>query len=483
MAAPMKHSDMSVPNENNHENDKFRVQFKRYKRRKPPPDLSEVIDFWDSVLVSQNHPKVTCQLCAMTSATKLGLKPVDQWRCFTLQGAPGFVYIENPFRPGYQHYWIKRCLQDYPNKPNVCNLDSHHSIRGGLSLWDDDSDAQSKKKSLMDQLRWVTLGYHYDWTAKLYHPHNRTPFPGDLADLSAFVASVMGFPAFRSQAGIVSYYHSNSTLGGHTDHSEFDFTAPIISYSFGHSAIFLLGGKTKETSPLAMYLHSGDIIFMGGQSRLAYHAVPRILIPEGSMKLPSCLDRVEDSEPLGSSCKSASEPTGCCDIPRPSQDTTDSLSLSGNKNHTSAPVPPFSSCDTEISKEDSNMHERTETSKAYDSSFRFDTGDDALDAFESSLKSGEGTCGKHSPRCAAQGLVDSDYTVIHETMRSLQDPQAWERFAKFMSNTRINISVRQVTGPGRDFPSETVNICHEPSICTHSDLSGSKRKAEQLDQG
>ena len=47
--------------------------------------------------------------------------------------------------------------------------------------------------------------------------------------------------------------------------------------SFGQSAIFLLGGETKATKPLAMYLHSGDIVVMAKEARLAYHAVPRIL--------------------------------------------------------------------------------------------------------------------------------------------------------------------------------------------------------------
>lgn len=49
------------------------------------------------------------------------------------------------------------------------------------------------------------------------------------------------------------------------------------SYSFGQDAIFLLGGKTKAMPPSAMYLRSGDICVMGGESRMAYHAVPRIL--------------------------------------------------------------------------------------------------------------------------------------------------------------------------------------------------------------
>ena len=53
----------------------------------------------------------------------------------------------------------------------------------------------------------------------------------------------------------------------------------FIFTSFGQSAIFLLGGETREETPVAMCLRSGDIMVMAGKSRLAYHAVPRILAP------------------------------------------------------------------------------------------------------------------------------------------------------------------------------------------------------------
>ena len=38
-----------------------------------------------------------------------------------------------------------------------------------------------------------------------------------------------------------------------------------------------------------MYMRSGDIMVMAGESRLAVHAVPRVLAPMGKERLPSCL--------------------------------------------------------------------------------------------------------------------------------------------------------------------------------------------------
>lgn len=50
-----------------------------------------------------------------------------------------------------------------------------------------------------------------------------------------------------------------------------------MGFSFGQHAIFLIGGKTKDEKPSAIFLKSGDIVVMSKESRLSYHAVPRIL--------------------------------------------------------------------------------------------------------------------------------------------------------------------------------------------------------------
>ena len=83
----------------------------------------------------------------------------------------------------------------------------------------------------------------------------------------------------KAEAAIVNYYYMNSTLCAHTDHSEYDaLTKPLISFSFGNAAVFLIGGHTKsECQPSPILLRSGDIILMTGTSRLCFHAVPRIL--------------------------------------------------------------------------------------------------------------------------------------------------------------------------------------------------------------
>lgn len=48
-------------------------------------------------------------------------------------------------------------------------------------------------------------------------------------------------------------------------------------FSFGQTAVFMLGGKTIDEKPIALFLHSGDVVIMSRESRLCYHGVPKIL--------------------------------------------------------------------------------------------------------------------------------------------------------------------------------------------------------------
>ncbi|KAK3563306.1 hypothetical protein QTP86_021639 [Hemibagrus guttatus] len=283
--------------------DAFRKLFKFYKRRNQPPDFSEVIDFSKKVgnelvyTAELNHGGVSEE-----AAFRAGLQPVKEWRAFGLQGypvgfnSPGFIFISNPFLPGSQHYWVKQCLKTYTQKPNVCNLDMHMPPAETENIWDKSVGSIRKKgqrepRTLLEKLRWVTLGYHYNWDTKTYSPDHYTPFPEDLHSLSHKVAAACGFPSFNAEAGILNYYRSDSSLGIHVDESELDHTPPLLSFSFGQTAVFLLGGTKRQDPPTAMFMRSGDIMVMSGSSRLLYHAVPCIVPAPASQPLPSCLDK------------------------------------------------------------------------------------------------------------------------------------------------------------------------------------------------
>ncbi|KAG2200612.1 hypothetical protein INT47_007356 [Mucor saturninus] len=144
------------------------------------------------------------------------------------------------------------------------------------------------------KLRWITLGYQYHWPTKTYHLNRRYPFPKDVSDLTKAVVTAVeniGYDSgddrawlnqykgsdFNAEAGVINYYQYRDTLMGHVDRSELNMEAPLVSLSLGQSCIYLIGGETRETVPLALYLRSGDIIVMTGPCRKAFHGVPLIL--------------------------------------------------------------------------------------------------------------------------------------------------------------------------------------------------------------
>ena len=100
--------------------------------------------------------------------------------------------------------------------------------QNSFSWWD---SVQSRISSnLIDKLRWSTLGFHHDWDTKVYSDNNVSVFPEELASLSKrILRRVRGFESldYRPEAAIVNFYPMDSSIGGHTDHSEPNKTAPL----------------------------------------------------------------------------------------------------------------------------------------------------------------------------------------------------------------------------------------------------------------
>ena len=122
---------------------------------------------------------------------------------------------------------------------------------------------------------WVTdkeRGYRYQPT----HPVTGRPWPAmpqALLDLWADVARYSAPP----EACLVNYYAGNAKMGLHQDKDEQDFGAPVLSVSLGDTAIFRVGGLARKHPTRAFELGSGDVVVLGGEDRLAYHGIDRIL--------------------------------------------------------------------------------------------------------------------------------------------------------------------------------------------------------------
>jgi alkylated DNA repair protein (DNA oxidative demethylase) len=132
-------------------------------------------------------------------------------------------------------------------------------------------------------LGWVTdteRGYRYQAT----HPETGAPWPPIPEILLKAWRDLGGYP-HEPQACLVNYYAPSARLGLHQDKDEQDLAAPVVSLSLGDTGLFRVGGLKRNGPTRSLRLASGDAVVLGGEGRLAYHGVDRIL-PNTSTLLP-----------------------------------------------------------------------------------------------------------------------------------------------------------------------------------------------------
>jgi alkylated DNA repair protein (DNA oxidative demethylase) len=133
----------------------------------------------------------------------------------------------------------------------------------------------SVRMSNCGTLGWVSDkegGYRYQST----HPDTAQPWPAmpsRLVDLWDEVADFSNHP----EACLINYYSGEARMGSHRDADEADFTAPVVSVSLGDDAVFHIGGRTRAGAKQRVLLKSGDVVVLGGEARLAYHGIDRVV--------------------------------------------------------------------------------------------------------------------------------------------------------------------------------------------------------------
>uniref|UniRef100_A0A0D9XS51 Fe2OG dioxygenase domain-containing protein n=1 Tax=Leersia perrieri TaxID=77586 RepID=A0A0D9XS51_9ORYZ len=282
----------------------FRRAEKQYKLYKPPPkskgrsrarsktgggggeDLSAVVDFHD-ILAAGDGGELPAGI---------GRRDLDGFDrpVFCFLDRPGFYFIPGALSIEEQCYWIRESLKTFPQPPNRTNLTALYGPifdlltaaknrkilvevenPNGQDTSEQNSDGRKihpNNFTFMEDSELQKGERNYDVSL----PHNKIP------DALSALAKKMAIPAmpygeeFKPEAAIVNYYGPSDMLGGHVDDMEADWTKPIVSISLGCKCIFLLGGKTRDEVPTAMYLQSGDIVLMAGEARECFHGVPRI---------------------------------------------------------------------------------------------------------------------------------------------------------------------------------------------------------------
>jgi alkylated DNA repair protein (DNA oxidative demethylase) len=123
-------------------------------------------------------------------------------------------------------------------------------------------------------LGWVADrdGYRY----QPRHPESGRPWPPLPASLLDLWQAVAGFP-HPPEACLVNLYRAGARMGLHQDRDEADLDAPVVSVSLGDDALFRVGGRNRRDPTRSLTLRSGDVVVLGGEARLAFHGVDRIV--------------------------------------------------------------------------------------------------------------------------------------------------------------------------------------------------------------
>ena len=238
----------------------FRLAERKYKYYKSSKncckDFLDVVDFSN---IEANSPINKERIVSIKSEEQPDI-PI-----YSLSDKNGFYFIPNGLKINDQAQLIKNSIYEYSSTPNYANFG-----KLDCNLWEKYKEEMFNKVNLT----WVTLGYHYNWTTNIYEntPERITEFPNYLVDLSIKFATQCNFQSYQPEAGIINYYKVNSSMmKAHQDESEFTFHQPIVSMSIGNSCIFLLGGINTVEPPTAIWMRSGDVMVMGGHSRVFFH--------------------------------------------------------------------------------------------------------------------------------------------------------------------------------------------------------------------
>ena len=132
-------------------------------------------------------------------------------------------------------------------------------------------------------------GYRYTES----QPGSGAPWPKIPPTFISVLAEIVAgtpWPEFTADACLINHYPPGAKMGLHQDKDEADFSQPIVTVCLGAAADFLVGGFARTEKPVVFTVESGDVILMGGDSRMRFHGVRKIY--RGSSPLPALDGRI-----------------------------------------------------------------------------------------------------------------------------------------------------------------------------------------------
>ena len=124
------------------------------------------------------------------------------------------------------------------------------------------------------QVGWVIERGKYGYAPQ--HPETGAPWPAIPASVLSIWRACADWPG-DPQSCLVNWYGEGARMGLHQDRDEGRFDAPVVSISLGDSARFRMGGTSRRDATRSTILHSGDVVVMGGDARLAHHGIDKVL--------------------------------------------------------------------------------------------------------------------------------------------------------------------------------------------------------------
>lgn len=137
-----------------------------------------------------------------------------------------------------------------------------------------------------------------------HHPVTNKTWPVLPPALLKIWADLAGYDAPPECCLVNIYQGEKARMGLHQDRDEAAFDAPVVSISLGDTCVFRVGGFNRSDKTKSFRLASGDVVVLGGPSRMRFHGVDRILpgssqLLTGGGRLNLTLRRVSDPSAMG----------------------------------------------------------------------------------------------------------------------------------------------------------------------------------------
>eukprot|EP01127_Copromyxa_protea_P013687 TRINITY_DN3697_c0_g1_i1.p1 TRINITY_DN3697_c0_g1~~TRINITY_DN3697_c0_g1_i1.p1 ORF type:complete len:203 (-),score=31.78 TRINITY_DN3697_c0_g1_i1:31-564(-) len=136
-----------------------------------PTDYSNVLDFTNLEGNLEANKEIIQKVTLEKPFESKHFNNVTHY--YSISTLPGLFFIPNPFTNNQQKHWIQTCIKEYPigNPNNITNLEGNKKL---FDTW---------TAEIMPNLRWSSLGYHFQWTPRTYEEEKQSEFPSEMQEL------------------------------------------------------------------------------------------------------------------------------------------------------------------------------------------------------------------------------------------------------------------------------------------------------------